>query len=75
MNMNITGLAAALSADQGLKTYEYHCLATPCFIAGIVPCIIDSAEKPEGTFLPLSCNRITYEGKAHRNWNRTGRNQ
>lgn len=68
-NMNITGLAAALAADQILTPFEYYCYLTPCFIAGMAPCAIESAEKPEGAFMPLRCSRIAYRGKPHRPWN------
>jgi citrate synthase len=68
MQMNITGLAAALSADQGLSQTEYHSLASPCFLAGIIPCLIDSMSQPEGSFLPIRCARIKYGGKSPRQW-------
>lgn len=68
MKMNITGLAAAIGADQGLSTREYYHWVVNCFLAGIVPCYIDAKDHPEGTFFPLSCNRISYSGAQDRKW-------
>lgn len=68
IRMNAAALGAALAADQGLSCYEYYLFLTPAFIGGMFPCYIEAAEKDEGTFLPLSCNRIEYFGKAPRSW-------
>lgn len=66
--MNIAALAAALSADQGLSLHEYYQYLVPCFIGGMLPCFIDTHEHMEGIFLPLSCERISYEGAPVRKW-------
>lgn len=68
MKMNVTGLAAALGADQGLSVREYYHWCVNCFLAGIVPCFVDANTQPEGTFFPLSCERISYEGADNRKW-------
>lgn len=68
MNMNVAALGAALAADQGLSSYEYYLFLNPSFIGGIIPCYIEAAERAEGTFLPLSCQRVVYEGVANRSW-------
>ena len=68
MRMNIGALNAALVADQGLNINEYHLLSIPSFIAGIIPCIFDTMEKPAGSFFPLRCNRLKYGGKSRRVW-------
>lgn len=68
MQMNIAALAAALAADQGLTCDEYYSYVIPCFLAGLMPCIIDSNNKFEGSFLPLSCERVNYNGKSRRIW-------
>ena len=67
--MNITGLDAALAADMGFSVREYHLFVTPAFIAGMPPCFQDANEKPEGTFFPIRCSRIQYEGLDRRKWN------
>jgi hypothetical protein len=68
LRINIAALAAALAADQGLSSFEYNQYVLPCFIGGMVPCYIDTHNRPEGSFLPLSCHRISYEGKPNRKW-------
>jgi len=68
MKMNVTGLAAALGADQGLSVREYHYWCVNCFLAGIVPCFVDANTQPEGTFFPLSCERVAYSGVNSRKW-------
>jgi citrate synthase len=68
LHMNITGLAAALAADQGLNAREYYHYVILCFAAGIIPCAIDAQEKPEASLFPLRCSRIHYEGKPRRVW-------
>lgn len=68
LKMNAAALGAALAADQGLSGYEYYLFLTPSFIGGMFPCFIEAGEKEEGVFLPLSCERIEYVGKQHREW-------
>ncbi|MCP4213683.1 MAG: hypothetical protein GY765_03455 [bacterium] len=71
--MNITGLAAALAADQGMRPREFIRWLSIGFTAGIIPCYIDASEKPQGCFFPLRCTRINYEGDApRRKWNDAG---
>ncbi len=68
--MNIAAVAAALAADQGLTRHEYYCYVALCFSAGMFPCYLDAANKPEGTFFPFRCDRIVYEGVPRRCWTR-----
>jgi citrate synthase len=68
MRMNIAALIAALAADQGLSSEEYYQYMVLCFTGGMFPCFIDSKNKEEGVFLPLSCERISYIGKKYRRW-------
>jgi hypothetical protein len=68
-NMNIAGLAAALALDQGLDAHEYTSYLVLAFSAGMVPCYLDATQKPEGSFFPLRCDRISYEGPEPREWN------
>ena len=69
MRMNVAALCAALAADQDLNEREYYVLAMLCFSAGIVPCFIEASQRPEATFLPLSCKHINYSGSPPRRWN------
>lgn len=66
--MNSGGLCAALAADQGLSAREYYWYLLPSFSAGIVSCAMDAADHPEGSFFPLRCERIRYEGPPPRKW-------
>jgi len=68
MQMNMAMLCAAIATDMGFTPNEYYKYAIPSFIAGMLPCTIEAEEKPEGTFFPLRCTRIAYEGVAQRRW-------
>lgn len=68
--MNIAVVTAALAADQGLSCREYYHYAVLSFSAGMFPCYLDALKKPEGTFFSLRCDRVRYEGKNHRYWNK-----
>ena len=72
MKMNIAGLGAALLADMGFTLTEFHLYSVPSFLAGMPPCYIEAREREEGSFLPLRCSRIQYEGVNRRKW--TSRN-
>ncbi len=68
-HMNSVGLTAALCADFGMSPREYNLGAIPVFLAGMPPCYLDAAEKPEGQLFPLPCGTLSYEGVAPRCWN------
>ncbi len=68
LHMNVAALDAALVADQGLTVDQFYMYMILCFTAGIVPCAIDTSRQPAGTFFPLRCSRIQYEGKSRRLW-------
>ena len=68
LGMNYASLAAALVADMGFSSREYYLCMFPSFLAGMQPCFIEAAERPEGTLFPLSCANILYEGPARRPW-------
>lgn len=68
MHMNYGALCAAFAADLGFSEFEYYRFAYLAFFAGMQPCFIEAVEKKEGTFLPLSCAHISYEGPAKRAW-------
>lgn len=70
LRMNIAGLNGALMADQGLSTEEFSYLAiVPGFLAGIIPCYVDARNHPEGTFFPLRCETLCYQGLiTRRSW-------
>lgn len=66
--MNIAGLCAAITADMGFTPREHYLFLIPCFVAGMLPCSIEASSKPEGTFFPLRCERLVYEGRPLRRW-------
>lgn len=66
--LNILGFTSAMCADQGLTPTEFYRMATIIYSAGMMACYIDAVDKPAGTFFPLRCERISYEGKPHRKW-------
>lgn len=68
MGMNVSALAAALYADQGLSVQEYHRATLLSFTAGMVHCELDAARHPAGALFPLRCSRIEYQGPAPRQW-------
>jgi citrate synthase len=68
--MNVAALMAALAADQRLTPRQFYYYVILCFTAGIIPCAIDASIQPAGTFFPLRCNRIQYEGNPRRLWGR-----
>lgn len=70
LRMNYAALAAALAADLGFSTREFHLFVFPAFLAGMPPCFIESAEEVEGSLFPTPCGDIAYEGVGYRPWRR-----
>ena len=68
MKMNYAALGAALVADMGFSPREYYLLAFPAFLAGMPPCFIEAADRPEGSLYPIPCTDILYEGESKRTW-------
>ncbi len=68
LSMNVAALDAALCADMGMTPEQYQLFMTPCFIAGMVPCFLDGAEKPEGSVFAMKCDSIIYSGVEKRAW-------
>ena len=66
--MNIAALNAATVADLGITVDEYYYTSTLAFIGGIIPCHLDTKNKPEGMFYPLSVNRIHSIATPERTW-------
>jgi hypothetical protein len=68
LRMNYAALAAALCADFGMSPREYYFSSMSAFLAGMPPCYLESAEKPEGQLFPLPCRMLSYEGVPRRRW-------
>ena len=66
--MNYAALAAALPMDLGLNRRQYELFMMSVFFAGMPPCYIEAADKPEGTLFPTACTQIVYQGPAQREW-------
>jgi hypothetical protein len=66
--MNVVAILAAIAADQGFDHNEFYRFMLLRFSAGILPCYIDAADKPEGTLLPVRCERLAYNGPKRRTW-------
>lgn len=68
LKLNYGGMSAAIAADLGMSVREYYLFLYPCFLAGMVPCYAEAAEKPQGTLFPVACDHVAYEGRAARSW-------
>lgn len=68
LHMNYGALVAALATDFGLSPRESYFFGIPAFLAGMPPCYLDAADKPEGQLFPLPCRVMLYEGVARRRW-------
>jgi hypothetical protein len=68
MTANYGAIAAALTADMGLSAREHYLYVHAAFIAGMLPCYIDAEARPAGTFLPLPCEAVAYQGAPKRTW-------
>jgi len=68
LRLNYGGLVSAFGADLGFTPREFYLFMYPVFLGGMPPCYIEAAEQPEGSFLPLPCERVDYQGPAKRRW-------
>ncbi|MDO8350295.1 MAG: citrate/2-methylcitrate synthase [Gallionella sp.] len=68
LRMNYAGMISALGADFGLTAGEFNIFIVPMFLAGMPPCWVEAAEKPEGTLFPTPCGEIAYQGVSIRTW-------
>lgn len=66
--LNYGGLVAGLCADLGFSPHETYFYTTLVFMAGFLPCYIDALDHPKGSFFPMRCSRIRYEGPERRTW-------
>lgn len=68
LRMNYAAMTAALGADLGLTQREFQVFRVPLFLAGMPPCLMEAADKPEGALFPSACDAIAYEGVGPRPW-------
>ncbi|MBW0147871.1 citrate/2-methylcitrate synthase [Marinobacter arenosus] len=67
-SMNVAAVHAGLAADMGLSCQDYQTFLTPCFVTGMAPCYQDARDRPEGSFFPVRCENIVYDGPEKRGW-------
>jgi hypothetical protein len=66
--INYAGLVAGLCADLGFSSRETYLYTMLGFMAGYLPCYLDALDHPTGSFFPIRCSRIRYEGPERRSW-------
>lgn len=66
MIMNYGGYVMAHLLDMQFSPKEIYRLLALAFYTGIVPCYIEAFENEPGTFLPIACEDILYEGREER---------
>ncbi len=66
MILNYGGYVMARLLDIGITPEEIYRIATLAFYTGLIPCYIEAYENQPGTFLPIACEDIIYEGKKER---------
>ena len=61
--MNYGGYLMSRLLDMGFVPKEIHRLLALIFHVGVLPCYIEAFENEPGTFLPIACEDILYEGR------------
>ena len=62
LKANVSAYCAAILAEIGYSPREFVFIALLSFSAGLLPCYIDTLEKPEGVFFPMQVEQIEYRG-------------
>ncbi len=68
LKLNYGGLVSAFGADLGFAPREFYLFMYAVFLAGMPPCYIEAADRPEGSLFPLPCDHVDYQGPAARPW-------
>ncbi len=68
LRINYAAITAALLLDLEFTRAQYYQFMIPIFFAGMPPCFMEAAERPEGTLFPLTCADVLYEGAPKRSW-------
>jgi len=66
MIMNYGGYVMARMLDMGFSPKDIYRISSLAFFTGIAPCYIEAFENEPGTFLPIACEDILYEGVEER---------
>ena len=64
--MNINGYVSAFLSDHGFTAKQIYGIFSLCVMSGVTACFIEEEDKPAGSFLPLKCDDIEYQGKPAR---------
>lgn len=64
--MNVNGYIAAFLSDLGFTPEEAYRMSACIVASGVTACYCDTKDKAAGTFLPLHCDDIEYQGKEPR---------
>lgn len=64
--MNIAGYSAAFLSDQGFSPTEQYRIASICVNSDIHACYAEAADNPPGSFSPMRCDDVDYQGKPPR---------
>jgi len=65
-SLNICGFVSAFLSDQNLTPEEAYQTCALLVNSGATACYLDTAKRPAGTFSPLQCDDIEYQGKPAR---------
>ena len=65
-SMNINGYVSAFMSDQGFTPEEIYRIFQAVVSSGVTACFVDSSDRPPGSFLPLRCDDIDYQGQPPR---------
>jgi citrate synthase len=65
--MNINAYMSAFLSDQGFTANEVYQMSSNSVMSGVTACYLDTAQKPNDSFLPLRCDDIEYLGQEKRN--------
>lgn len=64
--LNYGGYVAVRLLDLGFSPLEVYRISVIGFYIGLLPCYIEAFDKEPGTFLPIACEDILYEGRDER---------
>jgi citrate synthase len=64
--INLLGYCAAFLSDQGFDAIEQYRLVSTMVNSGVHACYAEAADLPAGSFFPLHCADIDYQGHAPR---------
>ncbi len=64
--MNVNGYVSAVMSDYGFSAEEIYQIFSTLVASGVTACHLDASHQPAGSFLPLRCTDIDYQGAVER---------